>query len=75
MTAKVEGVPSLTPSTSLASKGRRPQATWSGASNASGRFVADERIPRAPRFHTASFMTGVGDPEASTTLPLTSLPW
>src|SRR5262249_23388433 len=75
ITAKVEGVPSFTPSTSFASNGSRPHATSAGASNAFGRLVDHDRMPRAPRFQTASFMTALGDPEARTIFALTSLPW
>jgi hypothetical protein len=74
MTAKPPDVPSFTPSMLLASYGTWPQASWSGASIASGRFVIDDTIPSAPRFHTASRTTVDRLPEASTTRPLTSRP-
>jgi hypothetical protein len=35
----------------------------------------EDRMPSAPRFQTASRMTVDTTPEASTTLPFTSLPW
>jgi hypothetical protein len=74
ITAKPPGVPSLTPSTPFASYGTRPQASWSGASIASGLLVIDETTPSAPRFHAASRTTAASPPEASTTRPFTSRP-